>query len=156
MSDVNAALNAFRLASRELFNGYFLVKDEPYDNGGWSLLERFGEVEDVLFEQLVGPSCTSSLGPYGQPQPKLLASLRSGDFAPIMVHRDTDSGYWDHPVSEVTRDAVLRFVRFFNWDQLAIRDYRYVEVVIDSWPQHPDLAGKRALVESQYTAYSEA
>lgn len=156
MSNVDAAINAFRLASRELFNGYFLVKDEPYDNGGWSLLERFGNVEDVLFEQLVGPNCRSDLGPYGQPQPTVLVSLRTGDFAPIMVNRTVDSGYWDYPVCEVPREAVLRFVRFFDWDQLAIRDYRYVEVVIDSWPQQPDLGGKRALVESQYTAYSEA
>ena len=156
MSNLNHALNAFRLASRELFNSYFLVQDEPYDNGGWSLLERFCAVEEVLFGQLVGPDCKSELSPYGQPQSAVFVSLRAGGFAPIMLNRAIDSGYWDHPVHEVTQEAVMRFVRFFDWDQLAIRDYRYVEVVIDSWPQQPELVGKHALIESQYTAYSEA
>ena len=156
MSNANEALNAFRLASRGLFNDYFRVDNEPYTNGGWSLLERFGAVEDELFQQLVGPSCKGVLQPYGQPQPALLVTLLSGDFAPIMINREVNSGYWDHPVREVTNEAVLRFVSFFDWDQLAIRDCRYVEVVIDRWPKQPDLQGKHALIESQYTAYSEA
>ena len=156
MSNVHEAVNEFRLASRGLFNDYFRVKNEPYDNGGWSLLERFCEVEDVLFQSLVGPVCKSELGPYGQTQVGLLVTLRSGRFAPIMLNREVESGYWDHPVTEITEEADIQFVRFFDWDQLATRDYRYVEVVVKSWPTKPELEGKHGLIETQYTAYSEA
>ena len=156
MSTVNEALNAFRLASRGLFNDYFRAKGEPYENDGWSLLERFCEVEEVLFQNMVGPACDSELVPYGQPQEHLLVKLRAGGFAPIMLNRENDSGYWDHPVTEVTEDAAMQFIRFFDWDQLATRDNRYVEIVITSWPSKPELVGKHGLLETQYTAYSEA
>ena len=156
MPEVSETVNAFRLASRGLFNDYFRVREQPYENGGWSQLERFVIVERLLFKQLVGAVCTADLAPYGEPQPRLLVSLSTGEFAPIMVNRDVDSGYWDHPVSEVTKSATLRFVRFFDWDQLGVCDYRYVHVVIASWPEQPGLQGRHALIESKYTTYSEA
>ena len=156
MPSLSEALNSFRLASRELFNGYFRVATEPYDNGGWSLLENYCSVEEVLFEQMIGPTCESELRAYGQPQAAIRVSLLAGDFAPIMVNREVNSGYWDNPICEVKREAVMSFVRFFDWDQLAIHDNRYVEVVIEAWLQHPELQGKHALIESRYTDYSEA
>lgn len=156
MSAVNQAIEAFRLASRGLFNDYFRVPNEPYENNGWSLLERFAEVEDALFKNMVGAGFQEALAPYGRPQQFISVTLRAVDFAPIMLNRERDSGYWDHPVTEVTKDAQMTFVRFFDWDQLAVRDNRYVEVVVAAWPSKPDLVGKHGLIETQYTAYSEA
>jgi hypothetical protein len=156
MSSVDEALESFRLASRELFNGFFRVTHDPFANGGWALLERFERVEEVLFEQMVAPACTSGAQRYGQAQPSISVALRAGDVAPIMINREVDSGYWDHPVNLLTRDASLRFVRFFDWDQLGPRDNRYLRVVVQSWPGRPEVEGKHALVESHYAAYREA
>jgi hypothetical protein len=156
MPAINQALEAFRLASRGLFNDYFRVTEQPYENNGWSLLERFCEVEDVLFQSLVAPACRGQLAPYGQPQTHVLVKLRAGAFAPIMLNREMDSGYWDHPVTEVTDEAGMKFIRFFDWDQLAVRDNRYVEVIIASWPSRPELEGKHGLLEAQYATYGEA
>lgn len=156
MTTIDAALNSFRVASRELFNTYFRVHSDPYDNGGWSMLERFCEVEEVLFTQLVGAECHSTLLRYGQVQPSIVVSLASGISVPAMINREINSGYWDHPIGKVSPDTVLRFVRFFDWDQLAVRDNRYVHVVIASWPEHPEVEHKHALLECQYASYSEA
>lgn len=52
------------------------------------------------------------------------------DFAPIMFNREIQSGYWDHPLKEVTNDAKLVFVSFFDWDDLDYRDNRYVRVIV--------------------------
>ena len=98
MPSLSEALNSFRLASRELFNGYFRVATEPSDNGGWSLLENYCSIEEVLFEQMIGPTCESELRAYGQPQAAIRVSLLAGDFAPIMVNREVNSGYWDNPI----------------------------------------------------------
>jgi hypothetical protein len=63
------------------------------------------------------------------------------------------SGYWDHPVREVAREAQLCFVRFFDWDQSMYRDNLYVEVRVEQWPAKPELEGKHALIEAQYARY---
>jgi len=152
---LDESMNRFRVASRELFNTHFRV-NEPYENGGWLLEERFCAVEAVLFDQLVSVPHALSPIKYGNQQPEIRVGLRSGEFAPIMINREIDSGYWDCPIEEIAKDAKLSFFRFFDWDLVAVRDNRYVRVVLDSWPSHPELAGRHALVESQYVSYTSA
>ena len=41
----------------------------------------------------------------------------------------------------------LRFVALFDWDQLAPRDCRLLEVLIERLDDHPELVGHHALVE---------
>jgi len=85
----------------------------------------------------------------------ILVGLRS-EFAPIMLNRAVDSGYWDHPIREVTRDAQMVFVCFFDWDQLDVRDNRYVRVLVQAWPSKSEAIGKHALIESQYVRFIDA
>lgn len=154
----DAQVNRFRLASRELFNNYFRIEDASgngTDSEAWSALERFIEVETVLFEKMVLEPLELTGPTYGQCNPRIRVCLRSGSFAPIMLNREVDSGYWDYPLQEVTADAILQFVRFFDWDQLHYCDYRYVHVVVVDWPSHPAVVGKHALVETQYVRYAE-
>jgi hypothetical protein len=77
------SITQFRLASRELFNT------------GWLLLERFSQVESVLFDHLVAAESSWRLGSYGRHQPNILVILRGLDFAPIMINREVDAGYWE-------------------------------------------------------------
>jgi hypothetical protein len=73
-----------------------------------------------------------------------------------MINREVDTGYWDHPIVEITKDAQLSFVRFFDWDVLAVRDYQYVRIRIDAWPAHPEIIGKHALIEARSVAFDQA
>lgn len=150
--ELDDLINNFRLASRELFNHFFRVPD-PYKNDGWAHEERFSKVEAELFQALVVEPARLPDGVYGELFPTIRAELRHGDCAPIMLNRDVDSGYWDYPVEQVTRDAKLLFVRFFDWDLLDVRDNRYVRVKVDQWTSHHDAAGKHALIESQYVRF---
>ncbi|RYG12920.1 MAG: hypothetical protein EON92_06985 [Burkholderiales bacterium] len=156
--NLDTRLNRFRLASRELFNLYFRVEDASgagTDPEAWGTEERFGEVERILFEKLVLEPMQMGGPTYGRHNAHIQVLLRSGRFARIMLNRDVDSGYWDHPIREVTEDATLEFVSFFDWDQLHYRDHRYVRVFVGAWPSQPAAVGKHALIESQYVRYSE-
>jgi hypothetical protein len=152
---IDDSISQFRLASRELFNTYFRIAD-PYNDDGWALAERFSRVESVLFDQLVAAQVSLALGSYGTHQPDILVILRGLDFAPIMINREVDTGYWDHPIFEITKDAQLSFVRFFDWDVLAVRDYQYVRVRIDAWSAHPEVIGKHALIEARSVVFYQA
>jgi hypothetical protein len=153
---LDAALNQFRLASRELFNHYFRASDTGHDEA-WCLVERFREVEEILFHKLVTePFALEKVG-YGEAQSRISVALRNGmETAPVMVNRDVDSGYWDHPLVKVPRDAEMVFVGFFDWDPLSYRDNQYVRVQLISWPGYPETHGKHALIESQSVLFTKA
>jgi hypothetical protein len=82
-----------------------------------------------------------------------MVEIRAGETAPIMLNRETSSGYWDHPVTEVTRQAELCFLAFFDWDQLGYKDNRYVRIRVNRWPSHPEVVGKDALIDTQYVRF---
>ncbi len=60
-----------------------------------------------------------------------------------------DPGHvWGVPVLHVgSKSYQLRFVRFFDWEQLAPRDFRWLEVLVERLDNRPDLVGHHALVE---------
>lgn len=145
----------FRIASRELFNNFFSVPD-PYDNDGWTLEERFREVESVLFQQLVAVATGISEVRYGDLQPDIFVTLSCGEFAPIMINRDESGGYWDFPITQVDSSARLGFVSFFDWDVLRCRDNQFVRVKILGWDSYPECVGKHALIDATNVAYHVA
>jgi hypothetical protein len=165
---LNEAMNRFRMASRELFNHYFSIPEvvtatsgpmdqpEPANDGlldlAWDLKERFSEVEELLYDKMVGEQAGIAPGNYGHPQPEIVVELNSA-FCPVMLNRELDSGYWDFPIEEITSDARLSFLRFFDWNVLANRDNQYVLVRVDAWLSHPETAGKRALIEARHVHF---
>mgnify|MGYP003703970341 FL=1 len=150
--ELDALINRFRVASRELFNGYFRVDDPHKNPEAWTFDERHGEIEQVLFEKMVLEPADLPSVDYGFANPNILVQLKS-DFAPIMFNREINSGYWDHPLREVTNDAKLVFVSFFDWDDLDYRDNRYVRVIVKEWLAYPEMTDKHALLESQYARF---
>jgi hypothetical protein len=149
---MDESMKRFRLASRELYNNFFHVL-EPYHNDGWLFEERFSAVQILLFEKLVSEPEGLSGTEYGDVQNEIVVKLAGYDSVPIMINREVNSGYWDHPIREVINEARLLFINFFDWDQLDYRDNRYVRVQIDSWESHPDTAGKHALIESHHVQF---
>jgi hypothetical protein len=149
-------LNRFRVASRELLNGYFRTAN-PYPTGtlGWVLEARFLDVEALLFEKLVTEAVPLRSVRYGTVQPQILVVPHT-DPVPWMLNREIKSGYWDGSPDAVTPEARLMFIEFFDWDQLAIRDNRYVRVQVASWQSQPGAVGKHALIETHHVRCVEA
>jgi hypothetical protein len=154
--DLDTLMRQFRLASRELFNHLFRIED-PYENDGWTPEERFRRLELLLFDVLViGPAGLDRIG-YGDTNRNIRVALaRNGESAPIMLNRGLATGYWDHPTREVGKDVGLAFVTFFDWDVLGIKDNQYVKAEVVDWPEHPELSGKRLLVEAHYVRFEVA
>jgi hypothetical protein len=149
-------MNRFRVASRELFNNYFRVPVRSNNSTeAWDPIHDFSEVQNVLFETLVAHPSKLPLLPYGACQPSMVVTLRP-HFAPIMLNREVDSGYWDYPLNQVAADALLLFIEYFDWDQLAVRDNQYVRVKVDNWASHPEAVGKHALIDSHYVWFDKA
>jgi hypothetical protein len=152
--DLDSLMNRFRLASRELFNQYFSVP-KPYEHWeyAWAQHERFVELEELLFQKLVSEPASLPDVKYGYPQPNIALTLKSGDFAPIMINCEINSGYWDFPLKEIGQDAELCFTSYFDWDSIELKDNRYLLVQIRECPSHREVEGKHALIESHYVKF---
>lgn len=153
---MDKAINKFRLASRELFNNFFL--EEFLEAEDEDFYEQFTIIEEQLFCALVTTKFDLGKIVYGFPQPEILVKAKEASICgtPIMINREIDSGYWDYPISIASPECVFTFVKFFDWDQKSYKDNRYVRVIIQEWPADPDLVGKHALIETIYTSYNQA
>jgi len=153
---MDAFINEFRLASRELFNNYFLKPFLVDEN--WELYEQFDLIEEQLFCALVTSRAGIPEVRYGKEQPDILVFATPPDVygIPIMLNREIDSGYWDHEVEMAAPGCVFSFLSFFDWDQKSYKDNRYVRAVVREWPENPSLVGKHALIETHYVSYGKA
>jgi hypothetical protein len=144
----------FRVADRELFNGFFRI-DQPWENQevAWMLVERFNDLELVLFQKMVSEALGIGGNAYGEPQKDILLKGKEQDGVSALINREVDSGYWDFPVSKIPIDAEIQFICFFDWDVLAVRDNKFVRGRIASCASSPVLVGKHALVDVQVVSY---
>ena len=68
---------------------------------------------------------------------------------PILISREkSTTGYWDHPICRTEgQDIDLRFIDYFDWGQESYWDLQYFRVKIMSFPAHPEVEGREALIE---------
>jgi hypothetical protein len=143
-------MQRFRHASRDVWNHYFLptATEDPTSDA----LCFFESVEEALFQNMVLlPGGLTDIR-YGLEHPRLRVLVESEYGVPAMINRAEDSGYWDHPVARLGREAELRFVTYFDWDQFHLRDNLYVRAVIRNHPT-PELLGKHVLLEAQCLSF---
>jgi hypothetical protein len=163
MKDATARFSSYRECVRHLWNGHVLATvSESADP--WDRRDEFDDVCSILFGSLV-------LAPLGAAVESEVTKVlsrgrdsgaraidwihvvpRAAAGVPILINRDptSDSGYWDHPLCRVAaKDVSLRFVRWFDFDELTFRDLRYFLVRITSAARE-DVVGRAALVECEH------
>jgi hypothetical protein len=155
--DITPSVANFREAARHLWNAHY--RQNLSERDPWDLRDSFDEVIIRLFASLVleplGINDTG-LAPSraGEPTPVtgLIVRPSSESGVPIMINRDRPrSGYWDHPKQCFAGgDGTLLPARFFDFDELASRDFRYLEVFIASSDRNPDIVGRWALLGFEY------
>ena len=153
MNDVTHLFSTYLECVRDLWNIYFRAAVKPTRD--WDVRDEFDNVARGIFSclvlRLVGVT-GCELSPAWSHEPSALPGFRvvpDGEHAtPILINRDVPrSGYWDHPISEVRPDVELHLLRYFDFDELGFRDYRYFEVFIHSSPTYPEIVGRVALIE---------
>lgn len=148
--EIDALMRRFRLASRDLFNHHFhrsTCEGDPLDSS-----ERFGEVEQSLFRAMVTWPAGLTEVEYGELQPEIRVTSCTGHGAPCLVSRKDCVWEEDH----FPEQAQLAFERFFDWEELSLRDNLYVRGEVVEWPGRAERAGLPVLVESQYARFIQA
>ena len=149
MENITDIFQNYRECARHIRNTYYV----PNDFGDENFSEDFDELSIVLFKHLV-------LGEFGINRDSInwLAEpatmfqvVPSGEACPIMINRQEQSDYWDHPVTEIKKDDLeMVFIDYFDWDDMDLVDFRYYWVRITASTTYPDLVGYDALISTIY------
>lgn len=149
MEEITHFMNRYRECVRVLWNNS-LREDADYRT-----VDTYGQVKYRLFDEIVlaaigkaGYARSSADDPF-----PFLRVIPRGDRTPIMINppRVSDAWTWDHPLNRLRRDeADLRFMEYFDFEQMGYLDLQYYRTRIVSFPNHRDLEGCEALMEVQY------
>jgi hypothetical protein len=167
MSDIGRLLSDYRECGRTIWNTYFRPRAAERDE--WDLHDEFEDVCVLLFASLV----LHPMGRRGEkqkaagyekaPDPLMFLRVvpRHASGSPVQINRDVRrSGYWDHPVKLLRpNDADLRFIDFFDFDVLGVRDFAFCLVRVVASDHLPELVGRDALIafgDAEFLALSKA
>ncbi len=151
MQEITDLIHRHRECSRHIWNSYFYQQAEANDD--WDLRDQFEDVCAKLFTSLVlwpieKESYTFNPA-YLQPQREIpfIRVIPTGSCG-VFINREICSGYWDHPIKEVSEEDIdMRFIHYFDWSIMGIRDFEFFHVMIISSKLHPELNGRHALVK---------
>jgi hypothetical protein len=156
MEDVTDLMNKYRECSRHLWNVYFSSREI-----GCSRDCVFQGIRKLLFESLVlselpdqecsGDSTTENPAAPEKDPPPVLKVVPNSAWSPILIHRMLVPGEatcWEQ-VKVSLNDLELIFDDYFDFDELAVRDFNYYRCRIHRFPSHAEYEGRDALVETR-------
>lgn len=152
MKNINSEINAYREATRHLWNSTFSSLEESLRFG--ASLDLFQEIDDLLFRALVCEPLKIKYNAWASFDP--IAGLkvvpRGSSDVPIMINRSIPAaGYWDDPVKTIqATDVHLALIGFFDWDEYTVKDCCYYRVRIIQCNSNVHLVGRDALIETFY------
>ncbi|MDZ4141801.1 MAG: hypothetical protein U1C48_07320 [Methylotenera sp.] len=151
--NLNDRMIQFRLASRNLYNTFFYTasRDEAVDAE-----ERYSNVLEALFLNMVSYPEKLQEVSYYETQSSIEVLLKNEPHRIYFVEVEINQGNWE--TFKISKNNMLRlsFKYFFDWDDLAIKDNRYVRGIIISFPENEELVGKTALIEANDAIFQKA
>jgi hypothetical protein len=156
--DITNDFQLYRESLRHLWNTYFVprVQKAGTFDQKWDLVDQFRQVNVLLLKSLVLNMLdihACEIDPKKDCFHLLSVVPDSAEEVPIMINRPSSDGnkYWDDSITRVrAADIALEFLECFDWNQVASRDFVYYRVKIRSFPKHPNLVGREALLESRH------
>jgi hypothetical protein len=148
--DLNEVVLRYRDCARGIWNGYLRAAAD------WDLVDAFDDVDRKLFDLIVLRSPAFADDSQDVPGVREIGVAIAESVVPIMVERPSNDGnrYWDaSPTTVGPEEVALRFVGFFDWFQLGVRDYAYVRASILSWAGHSHLDGREVLLEVRHVRF---
>ncbi|MCU7859106.1 MAG: hypothetical protein KZQ86_04575 [Candidatus Thiodiazotropha sp. (ex Lucinoma kastoroae)] len=125
--------------------------------GSAELEEEFCKIEQILFDSIVlhqvgiNSAKTDRIDDHMNSAPRVVERFRvvpKGHSMPVMINRELTSGYWDHPITELSTDeALIGFVHYFDFSGLDTpRKYEYIRGRVLKCSKYSEIVGKDILI----------
>src|SRR5690348_10143571 len=152
VEDISAVFDHYRVSARAIWNNAFWPDADLRD---WDSVEQFGEIQRILFSELVlrkvarewpAQDIFQNAIPFFHVVPSCNA--------PIMIRNPRsakETGYWDHPLNRVKPgEAELHFIAYFDWNHMDYVDLRSYRVKIARFDGHSEVDGRDALIDREH------
>jgi hypothetical protein len=150
LTDVTAIFDHYRVAARSIWNTAFWP-DPEFREGFY--IGKFEWIAKILFDSIVLAKLDMDFPSedlFHKPVP-FFQVIPNSTAAPIMIqvpHPPGAATPWGDPVNTIGNLGVeTHFIEFFDWRQMAVRDFKYYRVRIMRFDGHPHLVGREALIE---------
>lgn len=151
--NLNDRMIQFRLASRDLYNNYFYSASRAAAS---EALERYSNVLEALFSNMVSfPEKLQDVS-YNETQANIEVLLKNEAQRIYYIEVETKLGYWEAVKIPTNNSLKINFECYFDWDDLAIKDNRYIKGVIVSFSGNEEFIGKKALIEANDAIFQKA
>lgn len=151
MKNVTEIFDQYRECARHVRNVYF----STIQSKDWDTVENFEAVAKSLFERMV--ICRFRIG-FFQLEPceytrdffRIVPKTAHG--TPVAIAREKNrTGAWDHSINTLTpTDCEIAFIKYFDWDDHSVIDFRYYWGEILNSQKYPEIVGHALLIETQY------
>ena len=143
MTDCTERFNRYRDLSRMVWNVGF-YSDLSRDD--YVAIAAYKDVLQRLFEVMVA----MPLSQEGQdPRFRVIINRQEIEFLVARSLPEEHDGRWQAVSYALVPDSYeFLFMDYFDWDQLAPKDCRYIRALIVRLDSHPDLVGRQALIEA--------
>jgi len=142
------------VSARSIWNPAFWPDSDLHE---WDFVDAFDDIRRTLFDSLVLSKIDEEFPAqdlFREPIPFLRIAAQSERGCSIMIQNLRGPGqtcYWDDPVQTVPKNGIeMQLIDFFDWNRMAIQDFRYYRVSIARFDEHPHLVGREALIETHY------
>jgi len=145
--DVTALFQTYRECARHVRNTYF----STIATEDWNTAESFDQINDVLFRQMVLYRLETTYAKRLDTavEDNKILIVPGSLYMPVMIARDKQGGYWDHPVKELEPGfATISFKSYFDWDEHDLIDYRYYKGIILESSRYSNIVGHEVLIET--------
>jgi hypothetical protein len=147
MRDITELMNSYRECSRNLWNVYFSQRKDIGKS-----LDVFEQIREMLFDSLVLSELSYEGEAQGEDVPPPALKIVPDGRSLISIRRLSDPGeadYWDQEKDLIVGpdDITLAFVDYFDFSQVAMKDFHYYLCKILSFSSHADYQGREALLE---------
>jgi len=152
--DLNKRMNDFRLASRELYNQYFFSEDREQAS---EAEERHSILLEYLFQYMVLEPENIKGSEYFEENKKLLVALKNRNTGYYQIEVEKSQGQWSiEKIPCSLGSPELFFQCYFDWDDLDIKDNKYVKGTLKSCPGVEHFVGKNCHFDAGEVVFKKA
>jgi hypothetical protein len=152
--DLTERMNDFRLASRGLYNQFFYSRDREQ---AIEAEERHSNILEHLFEYMVLQPENIRGTEYFEVNDQIIVSFKPRTSGHYVIEVEATSGNWSLERIPCSKGSPkMHFQYYFDWDELGIKDNKYVKGTLFSCAGAEHLVGKECHFETSDVVFHKA
>lgn len=157
MNDVSEIILKYRNSVRELWNNYFISRQNDSDSFAWEVDSYFENIKQELFKALVSTKVFGKELSYSSETPIMQLEVRpnlgpKGYMAMYVTDKERNNTTWDI-IWIKTETNKFYYIDFLDWTVESVMDCQFIRVRLAQSEEFTELVGKDFLLDAWNVKY---